>query len=57
MFRHVLNHGFRSVDFSPRVWAKAHTPKSLLQDGLPFLTIGEEFLASDEFFNKAAGNK
>ncbi len=28
-----------------------------LQDGLPFLTIGEEFLASDEFYNKAAGNK
>jgi hypothetical protein len=28
-----------------------------LQDGLPFLTIGEEFLASDEFYNKAAANK
>ena len=28
-----------------------------LQDGLPFLTIGEEFLSSDEFYNKAAGNK
>ena len=28
-----------------------------LQDGLPFLTIDEEFLASDEFYNKAAGNK
>ena len=27
-----------------------------LQDGLPFLTIGEEFIASDEFFNKAASN-
>jgi hypothetical protein len=28
-----------------------------LQDGLPFLTIGEEFLSSDEFYNNAAGNK
>ncbi len=28
-----------------------------LQDGLPFLTIGEEFLSSDEFYDKAAGNK
>ncbi len=27
-----------------------------LQQGLPFLTIGQEFIASDEFFNKAAGN-
>ncbi len=27
-----------------------------LQQGLPFLTIGEQFVASDEFFNKAAGN-
>ena len=28
-----------------------------LQDGLPFLTIGEQFIASDEFpFNKAAAN-
>ncbi len=27
-----------------------------LQQGLPFLTIGEEFVASDEFFNKAAAN-
>ena len=29
---------------------------SELQDGLPFLTIGQEFIASDEFFNKAAAN-
>ena len=28
-----------------------------LKQGLPFLTIGQEFIASDEFFNKAAGNK
>ncbi len=28
-----------------------------LQDGLPFLTIGQEFIASDEFYNKAAANK
>ncbi len=28
-----------------------------LQDGLPFLTIGQEFIASDEFYNNAAGNK
>jgi hypothetical protein len=28
-----------------------------LQDGLPFLTIGEEFLSSDEFYNNAAANK
>ena len=27
-----------------------------LQQGLPFLTIGQEFLASDEFFAGAAGN-
>ena len=27
-----------------------------LQQGLPFLTIGEEFVASDEFFNRAAEN-
>ena len=27
-----------------------------LQNGLPFLTIGQEFIASDEFFNKAAAN-
>jgi uncharacterized repeat protein (TIGR03803 family) len=27
-----------------------------LQKGLPFLTIGEEFVASDEFFNKAVAN-
>ena len=27
-----------------------------LQGGLPFLTIGQEFVASDEFFNKAAAN-
>ena len=27
-----------------------------LQHGLPFLTIGEEFTSSDEFFNKAAAN-
>jgi hypothetical protein len=27
-----------------------------LQDGLPFLTIGQEFISSDEFYNKAAGN-
>ena len=25
-----------------------------LQQGLPFVTIGEQFLASDEFYNKAA---
>ncbi len=28
-----------------------------LQQGLPFLTIGEEFLSSDEFYNRAAANK
>jgi hypothetical protein len=28
-----------------------------LQNGLPFLTIGEEFIASDEFYNNAAANK
>ena len=28
-----------------------------LQAGLPFLTIGEEFISSDEFFNNAAGNQ
>ncbi len=28
-----------------------------LQGGLSFLTIGQEFIASDEFYNKAAGNK
>ncbi len=28
-----------------------------LQDGLPFLTIGEEFISSDEFYNKAAAHK
>ncbi len=28
-----------------------------LQGGLPFLTIGQEFIASAEFYNKAAGNK
>ncbi len=28
-----------------------------LQAGLPFLTIGQEFISSDEFFNKAAGNE
>ncbi|HEV8062957.1 MAG TPA: DUF4214 domain-containing protein [Gemmataceae bacterium] len=28
-----------------------------LQQGLPFLTIGEEFVASDEFYNNAAANK
>ena len=27
-----------------------------LQQGVPFLTIGEEFVASDEFYNNAAGN-
>jgi hypothetical protein len=27
-----------------------------LQQGLPFVTIGEQFLASDEFYNKAASN-
>jgi autotransporter-associated beta strand protein len=27
-----------------------------LQGGLPFLTIGQEFVSSDEFFNKAAAN-
>jgi hypothetical protein len=27
-----------------------------LQGGLPFLTIGQEFIASDEFFNKAAAH-
>ena len=27
-----------------------------LQQGLPFLTIGEEFVASDEFYNNAAAN-
>jgi hypothetical protein len=27
-----------------------------LQGGLPFLTIGQQFIASDEFFNKAAAN-
>ncbi len=27
-----------------------------LQDGLPFLTIGQGFISSDEFYNKAAGN-
>ena len=27
-----------------------------LQQGLPFLSIGEQFIASDEFFNKAAAN-
>ena len=27
-----------------------------LQTGLPFLTIGQEFTSSDEFFNKAAAN-
>jgi hypothetical protein len=29
---------------------------SQLQGGLPFLTIGQEFIASDEFYNKAAAN-
>ena len=28
-----------------------------MQDGLPFLAIGEESLSSDGFFNKTAGNK
>jgi uncharacterized repeat protein (TIGR03803 family) len=28
-----------------------------LQQALPFLTIGEEFLSSDEFYNRAAANK
>jgi Domain of unknown function (DUF4214) len=28
-----------------------------LESGLPFQTIGQEFVSSDEFFNKAAGNK
>ena len=28
-----------------------------LQGGLPFLTIGQEFVSSDEFYNKAAANK
>ena len=27
-----------------------------LQQGLPFLTIGQEFIASDEFFAKAAAH-
>lgn len=30
---------------------------SKLQQELPFLTIGEEFVASDEFYNNAAANK
>jgi hypothetical protein len=29
---------------------------SQLQRGLPFLTIGQQFVASDEFFNRAAAN-
>jgi hypothetical protein len=40
----------RPADSEPNFWV------TRLQQGAPFMTIAQEFMASDEFFNKAAAN-